>query len=221
MIASALSLKMPVGLARGIAHDRPAAHVLHRPAHERGLERRAVREVHVSVEAVDPHRVVRGDRVDPLLARQLSAPVLMVPVAVQDPRAWRYAPCKRGNSAYELCLGLCVPQLHRLQGESTVEKMHVGVGKTRCDHRSLRVDDASARGGQFPDFGSRSDSGNTVLTDGERVGPRPAGVTGPDAGVDDSERDHGGLGEEVHALNLRPCGGGTLRRVRPTRLRRW
>ena len=81
-------------LAGSIADDRSAGDVLRCARDLRGGERQRVREVHVSVEPIDPHRIVRRDGVDPVAAGQLAAPVLMIPVAVQDPRPRRDG-CRR------------------------------------------------------------------------------------------------------------------------------
>jgi hypothetical protein len=54
-----------------------------------GPQRRRVRQRHVTVETVDPDRVIRRHGVDPVPARRLAAPERVIPVAAGDPRAGR------------------------------------------------------------------------------------------------------------------------------------
>ena len=70
----ALSLRMPGGLAVGVANDLAAGDVPRRARDAGGLQRDAVRQRHVAVEPIDPHGMIRRDGVDPLTRRQLAAP---------------------------------------------------------------------------------------------------------------------------------------------------
>ena len=85
--AIALSLRMPVGSPSRVADDRAARRRPRRARDAGRSQRRAVGERHVPVEPVDPDRMVRRDRVDPVAARQLAAPELwsQSPPVIQVP----------------------------------------------------------------------------------------------------------------------------------------
>jgi len=84
-----LSFSSPVSSPR-VADDLAAADVLHRSIDAGSAERRGVGQRHVAVEPVHPDRVIGGDGVDPVAAREFAAPELMVPVAADDPGACRH-----------------------------------------------------------------------------------------------------------------------------------
>ena len=75
-----------------VAHDRSAVDVGRVARDPRRAQRRAVRQRHVSVEPIDPHRMIGRLSVDPLSARKLAAPQLVIPIAVPNPRTSRTRP---------------------------------------------------------------------------------------------------------------------------------
>ena len=84
----AASLRMPVGSPRGVAHDDAAGRVGRFAGDAGQLQGQGVGQRHVAVEPVDEDRMVRRDGVDQLARRQRGGrPVLVVPVAAEDPAA--------------------------------------------------------------------------------------------------------------------------------------
>ena len=73
--------------AARVAHYGSAFHVARRLGHSGGCERCPVGKRHVSIQTGDPHGIVRSYGIDPVASGQLTAPILMVPVAAGDPCA--------------------------------------------------------------------------------------------------------------------------------------
>jgi len=85
MLASERASSSVRNLGFGPAHDGPAGDVPARRWNLCRAHRCRVGERHVSIEAVDPHRIIRRDGIDPGALRQLATPVLMIPVAACYP----------------------------------------------------------------------------------------------------------------------------------------
>lgn len=128
---SAVVLEQAGRLAVGAAGDLASRHVGGAARHAGSFQGGAVGEVHVPIEAVDPHRVVRRHPVDPVLRRQLAAPQGVVPVASRYPRAFRHLRGKRLDPADELVAGPGVAKLHGREAQAALEKMNVGVDESR------------------------------------------------------------------------------------------
>ena len=99
-------------LAPRVADDRSARDIRRVARHARGAQRGRIGQRHVAVEPVDPDGMIRRGRIDPVAARQLSAPERVVPVSAGDPRARRH---RRGKcrDARDECLARCsIPELH-------------------------------------------------------------------------------------------------------------
>ena len=130
------------GLARGVSNDGPAEGVPGVAIDARGLKRQGVREDHVTVEPVHGHRVVLRDRVDQRpRGERLALPAFVVPVAVQDPGAFREARGVLADPFRELRFVLRVAQVDGEQAEAAVEEVDVRVIEARSDESPLEVDD--------------------------------------------------------------------------------
>ena len=76
-------------LAVSVAHDRAAVDVRRGTRDARQLQGARVGERHMAVDACQPDRMIRRDRVDPLARRPRAAPSLVIPVAAENPRIAR------------------------------------------------------------------------------------------------------------------------------------
>ena len=175
-------------LTARIAHDGSAGD-LRRVASDAGrAQRRAIRQRHVAVESIHPHRVIGRVAIDPLAARKLPAPQLVIPIAVPDPRARWSSLGKVGDSSRELRRSGGVAQLNRRQAEPTFEEMNVRVDEARNDERAPRVDHPCGWLGSLHHLGARSDRRDHIAVREQRVGPWSAWIRRPDTRVDDRKR---------------------------------
>ena len=111
----------------------------------RGFQRRRVGEPLVPVEAIDPHRIVGSDRVDPGVPRQRrAAPQRVIPVATLDPFAGPEPGGVFLDAAHELLRRGGVPQVDRGQLEPAADEMGVTVGEARRNESAAGVDDPGA-----------------------------------------------------------------------------
>ena len=133
------------GLTVIVAHDRPTRDVLGRRGNARGSQRKRVGETHVSVEPLDEHRRVGRDGIDPLLARKLATPVLMIPVPLEHPGSLREPGCMLFYAAHEFFLGLRVAELDGGETKAAIHEMHVRINEAGDEHRAVGVDDARRR----------------------------------------------------------------------------
>ncbi len=99
----------------------------------------------MAVEALDPDRMVWRDRVDPVAARQLAAPIGVVPHSALNPGAGGHGRRKCLDASDELRGRLRVSQLDVGQVESAVDEMHVCVDEAGHEHRAVRIDHAGSR----------------------------------------------------------------------------
>ena len=141
----ALSLSSPVRSPPASRTISPPLTFCARPGHASGAQRRGVRQRHVAVEAIHPHRMIRRDRVDPLASRQLAAPQLVVPVAARDPGAGRHRLRERRDARHELVARPGVAQLHRGQALPAVEEVHVRVDEAGDEELAAGIDDLHRR----------------------------------------------------------------------------
>ena len=128
-------------LAVAVAHDLAARDVRGRARDAGGLQRGAVRERHVAVEPIDPDRMIRRHRIDPVARRQLAAPQAVVPVAAGDPRARGHGRGERLDPRDELLARARVAQLHGGEAESAVDEVHVRIDESRHDQPAAGIDD--------------------------------------------------------------------------------
>ena len=175
-----------------IAHDGTTGNLTRSPRDFRRSERCGIRERHVSVESIDPDRVVRRNRIDPVASRELPAPQLMVPVAAGDPGAGRHCAGEVLDPSDELGWSLRVAQQNRREAKAAFDEMHVGVNEPRHHHLTAGVDDPRVAGGLL-DGSARADHGNAVGPDADRFRPRTRAIAGPHARVHDDERQGSGL----------------------------
>ena len=194
----ALSLSSPVGSPRGVANDLAAADVCAARVDAGGLQRGGVRQRHVAVEPVHPHRMIGRRGVDPLAPRQLAAPQLMVPVAAGDPGAGRHASSANAamratNSSRVLASRSCTEASRRPPSRKcTCESMKPGT--RNCPPASMistGVPVAAGCGDELSDLVGAAHAGDPIARDGDGFGGRPPRITGPDFRVDDGQGDRG------------------------------
>ena len=152
------------------------------------LQCERIRERHVSVEAEYPQRVLGGDSVDPVAARQLAAPERVIPGAAEDPLPRFDGLRKCLDASGELRGRLCIPQLHRRDGCAAGEEVYMRVDEPRQQHAAVRLDDLGASADQGRDFRGGADGENFLARYGNGLGPRPSRIAGPDARAGDDER---------------------------------
>ena len=98
-------------LAGGVADDRAACGIACVLADFRGGEGGTIGEAHVAVEPLDPHGIVGRHRVDPVAARELTAPIRVVPDASEDPCAGGDRCRERFDAGDELRGCLCIAEI--------------------------------------------------------------------------------------------------------------
>src|SRR5262245_28391762 len=145
----------------------------------------------MTIEAIDPHRIVWRDGVDPVVPRQFAAPLLMIPVAFGDPRSSRQRRSILLDSAYEFGWRLGVAELNGGEPVSATEKVDVRVDEAGRDHHPSCIDDACPGPDELSDLRARSYRRDALTVDGDGVGPRTSRVAGPHSGVHDGERRRG------------------------------
>jgi hypothetical protein len=173
-------------LTAAVTHDLAAGDLGRGARHPRGSQRRRVRQRHVAVQPVHEYGMVRRDGVDPLPARQLAAPVLVVPVATRNPRSGRHGTRERSDARDELLRRPRVPQLYGSETETAVDEMHVRIDEPGHDHAIGHVDDARVRPDELADLRFRPDGRDAVATDRDGLGRRRAAHAGP-RGADEYE----------------------------------
>jgi hypothetical protein len=180
-----LVLEDPGRLARAIAHDDPTRDVPRVAIDLRQPERGRVRQRHVAVEAVKQDRVVGGDGVDPAPVRERGAgPAFVIPVAADDPLARLPLGDEGRHPLDELALRVRGPQVHAGELEAAIEEVQVAIHESR-GHQPIAIGEhPRARAHQPHDLGAVAHRGDGVTRDGDRAGPRPGGVAGPDPAVD-------------------------------------
>jgi hypothetical protein len=170
-------------LALSIAHDRATRDILGRARDARELQSEAVGERHVAVEPVDPHRVIRRHRIDPLARWQLAAPEAVVPVTASDPRACRHGCRERLDPCNELLARARIAQLYGREAEAAFSEVHVCIGEARHDQPAAGIDDLL--GVRFASVLIRADQCERRAVDDQCLRPRLGVVAGPDTCVDD------------------------------------
>jgi hypothetical protein len=132
--------------------------------------------------------VIRRRRIDPIAARQLSAPELVIPIAVSNPGARRPGACEVTNSFRKFVRRARVAKLHGRKTESADQKVNVRVDESGNHQLSARIDHADIAGGRsnaLHDFGARANGSDAIAAGQEGVGPPAAIVARPDVGVND------------------------------------
>ena len=194
-------------MKRCVAHDSPARDIAERRWNLCRTHRRAVGERHVSIEAVDPHRVVGRDGIDPRALRQLAAPVLMIPVAARDPGSGLHRHGKSLDARDEFRWRARVPQLDGSEVHPAAQEMHVGVYESGSYHPAMRVDDSRSRIGQSSDLRVRSDRCDPIATQRYGVGPWLRRLARPDDSIDDGDRNRLLPGCHGSGAALENCSG--------------
>src|SRR5690606_8682230 len=94
-------------------------------------------EVHMAVQATEPNRILRGNRIDPGRNGKFPAPVLVVPCTANDPFPGLYLVNMVGHSLNELLRGPCIAELYRGEFQPPIDKVGMAIDKSRDHHIAL------------------------------------------------------------------------------------
>jgi len=192
-------------LVRGVADDGATGDVLGVYGDAGGFERQSVRESHVAVEAVDPHRVARCELVDHASVGKLATPELVVPITAGDPCSLGHGLGEGADAPRELLWSRGVSQLHGGELEPSVEKMNVGVDEARGHESARSVDDFGITELRS-DFFAGADRENTTFAHEHGFGDGVIRISGPDVSIEDGEaRDRGGAGIFCGSARTQSC----------------
>jgi len=152
-----------------------------------GAHGEGVGQAHVPVQARHPDGIVRRHGVDPLVPWQFAAPLLVVPVAAGDPRAFRQRFGECGDALRELGRRACIAQLHRAQLVPAIEQMDMRINEAGRDHLPVCIQRLDAAQRAF-DRRAAANQRNPVATQRNGFRPRLTGISGPDARIHDPHR---------------------------------
>src|SRR5207247_8786205 len=100
----------------------------------------------VSVESIDEDRIVRRDRIDPLVTRQRRPrPQRVIPIAAENPFARLEMRGVRFQASHELLWCRGVAQIHRRELKAPADEMRVAIDESRHDEPAVGTQDL--RGG--------------------------------------------------------------------------
>ena len=148
---------------------------------------------HVAVEPADKDGMRRGEAIDPAPPRQRAAPALVVPIAPEDPPAFRDRGGKGPEAPGKLAGRIGVAEFDAGQLEATAEEMCVVIDKARHHETTAEIDQARASLPQSLHAGRRPYIEQRAFEDGQRLSPRLLAGARPDQAV--RVDDLGRLGE--------------------------
>ena len=134
------------GIALRVAHDGAAGKFRSAGRDARKPQRCGVCDAHVPVVAAEEHGVFRRDAIDDLFRRKLGGiPLGFVPIAAENPFAFRRDLRAFGNSASEL-LGACgVGQLNGVELRAAADEVHMCVVESRQEQLAAGIDHLGLR----------------------------------------------------------------------------
>jgi hypothetical protein len=185
-----------------VAHDLAASDGLDVAVQPCGLERRTIGKRHVTVEAVDPYRVIRRDGINPVATRQLAAPQCVIPVTTGNPCARWNALGVRLDACRELLRGVRVAQFYGAETESAIKEVDVRIDESRRDERAAQVDDLRTQGCLGLDFRGVADCGDAIAGNSYRYGLWTRAITGPHPSVHQDERNGRCRNETLRLIRL-------------------
>ncbi len=128
--------------------------------------------------------VVLGDVIDQLVGWEHGGrPPLVVPLAVDDPRAFGLRAGKCGDASAEFVLGGCGAELHSGKTQATVDKVNMCVVEAGEHAAPLKVDDARSGAGEAKDVSRGPNLKDAIAVDGDGFGFWLSRVLGPDMTV--------------------------------------
>jgi hypothetical protein len=101
--------------------------------------------------------MVRRLAVDPVAPRQLTAPLLVVPVAVANPRSFRHSASELADATREVCRRPRISKLYGREAETAREKMNMRVYESWNHEHATSVYDANIGVHSFHNFGAGAD----------------------------------------------------------------
>src|SRR6266702_1632683 len=165
-----------------IARDFSADGVARRARDLRRAHRGSIGQRHVPVEAGDEHGIIRGDRIDPFVVWQRSAPPQrVIPIATEDPFARLQVRGVLPQPAHELLWRRGVSQVDRRKLKPASDEMRVTVRQAGHDEAAMRLQDLSPGLHVARNLGGVADCENLAAGNRDRPGlPASSREAGPD-----------------------------------------
>ncbi len=136
------------------------------------LQGECICQVHMSLVPANPNWVVLSDFIDQMPIWQLSAPVVMIPVAACDPVAVADGLGVFFQCLYEVVLSLCLLKLDGVQSFPPHQEVDVRVRKPRQHKLLLGVDYLCGGSSQSKDIRVRPHCCYYLVLDWDRFSPR-------------------------------------------------
>src|SRR6185369_6427510 len=151
------------GLAVRIAHDHAAGGILALASDPRKLQRERVRQGHVAVIAVEEYRSRRRNCVDPIFAGKLDGrELLIVPVAAQQPLAFRSARNVLGNFLDESFFRSSALEVDLFKSRATRDEVHMGIVEAGQKQAAARIDNAGRGSSPVLDLSVGTDCNDAI-----------------------------------------------------------
>src|SRR5262245_33316248 len=127
--------------------------------------------------AVDEHRIIGRDGIDPFLcgktgSRLTLCPVLLVPVSAEDPLTFGRFLCLVGDAADELILAARIVKLYLVELHPTRDEVNMRIVESGQQQLTPGIDHSRLRAPPGIDLCAPSDSHNAITNDRYRLRPR-------------------------------------------------
>ncbi len=171
-------------IAVSIPNDESTWHVLRVLINAGKLHRERVGQAHVPIRTIHKDGIVRCHIVNQLMRGELSgSPALVVPIAIQDPFAFRPASCEFSDFFPEFLRTGSLMQLHARDPVATHIEMNMSVVETGNDTASLKVNHFCLGTCQLENCLAVTNLDDAIALDGDRLGFRLPGIPCPDFAV--------------------------------------